>query len=118
MLENALIITALVFLGFSKDLIVILTPALMIWFYFLHANLNWRLGKLRFILTSPVLHRWHHTKSKEGGDRNFGAVFSVWDIVFGSYYNPPEKLPEAYGLDDPEFPTDPIRQLFVSIFSR
>jgi sterol desaturase/sphingolipid hydroxylase (fatty acid hydroxylase superfamily) len=118
MLENALIITILVFLGFPKKLVPMLSPIFMVWFYFVHANLNWSPGRLRLIFTTPVLHRWHHTKSDEGGNRNFGAIFSFWDILFGTYYCPSDRLPEIYGIDQENFTQNPLKQIFFSVFSR
>ena len=34
---------------------------------FVHANLNWTLGPFRYVLASPVFHRWHHTALERGG---------------------------------------------------
>lgn len=53
------------------------------------------------MISSPVFHRWHHTKEAEGRDRNFGALFPVWDILFGTYHMPEGKAPTVFGTDDP-----------------
>ena len=36
---------------------------------FLHSNVPWSFGRLRYVVASPVFHRWHHTTEKEGIDR-------------------------------------------------
>lgn len=36
------------------------------------------------ILISPGLHRLHHSRLRKQHDNNYGAIFSIWDRVFGS----------------------------------
>jgi sterol desaturase/sphingolipid hydroxylase (fatty acid hydroxylase superfamily) len=43
------------------------------------------------------VHRIHHTPDQPLIDRNFGQVLSVWDRLFGTYAEPSEDLPPAYG---------------------
>jgi sterol desaturase/sphingolipid hydroxylase (fatty acid hydroxylase superfamily) len=33
----------------------------IVWGYFIHANLRWRLGWLESVIATPAFHRWHHT---------------------------------------------------------
>ena len=53
---------------------------------FHHANIRFpgerRLGGL---LVVPSLHRVHHSTLRKEHDNNYGAVFSFWDRLFGSY---------------------------------
>jgi sterol desaturase/sphingolipid hydroxylase (fatty acid hydroxylase superfamily) len=56
--------------------------------YFVHADLPWTLGKVGWVINSPVMHRWHHARDVEGSGYNFATVFSVWDRAFGTYYQP------------------------------
>jgi sterol desaturase/sphingolipid hydroxylase (fatty acid hydroxylase superfamily) len=77
-----------------------------------HANLNWTYGPLRFVFASPVFHRWHHTTQAEGLDKNFASTFPVLDVLFGTFYMPPGRLPEKFGCGDPEFPEDLLGQFF------
>jgi len=64
------------------------------------------------------LPRWHHTALEEGGNTNFAGTFPIWDILFGTFRMPEEKLPNAYGVDDQQMPSEiggqlayPFRQL-------
>jgi sterol desaturase/sphingolipid hydroxylase (fatty acid hydroxylase superfamily) len=91
-------------LGFAPEAFVLLIPFNMFYSTFVHANLNWTLGKLGYVLASPVFHRWHHTSADEGGSKNFAPTFPILDILFGTYYMPKDKLPEVYGVDDKAFP--------------
>jgi sterol desaturase/sphingolipid hydroxylase (fatty acid hydroxylase superfamily) len=78
---------------------------------YVHANLNWTHGPLKYVIASPVFHRWHHTSPAEGGDMNFAPTFALWDWLFGTFYMPEGKLPENYGVDDPAFPESFLAQL-------
>lgn len=95
------------------------SPKVMMWFVpfdilsatFVHANLNWTLGPLKYVVASPVFHRWHHGPLGDGGDKNFGATFAFWDLLFGTFYMPKGRLPEVYGLGDYRFPSDIAGQI-------
>ncbi len=55
---------------------------------FTHANL--RLGErtdraLRLVLVTPAMHRIHHSSHQPETDSNYGALFSWWDRLFGTY---------------------------------
>jgi len=72
---------------------------------FVHANLDWTLGPLRYVIATPVFHRWHHTAADRGGEKNFAATFPVLDLIFGTFHMPAGKLPDRYGIADRDFPT-------------
>jgi sterol desaturase/sphingolipid hydroxylase (fatty acid hydroxylase superfamily) len=40
---------------------------------------------LRYVVVTPDLHRVHHSSHRPETDSNFGAVFPVWDLVFGTF---------------------------------
>lgn len=49
-----------------------------------HVNHTFNLGWFRFVLMDNHAHKLHHC---HGGEQvNFGALFSVWDRVFGTYF--------------------------------
>jgi sterol desaturase/sphingolipid hydroxylase (fatty acid hydroxylase superfamily) len=77
----------------------------------LHANVDWRFGPFRYVLASPVFHRWHHTSASRGGSSNFAGTFAFIDLLFGTFYMPANQSPDAYGLDDPDFPADFVGQI-------
>ncbi|MCA8978152.1 MAG: sterol desaturase family protein [Planctomycetes bacterium] len=39
---------------------------------------------LRYLIVTPDLHRVHHSAYQPETDSNFGAVFPIWDVVFGT----------------------------------
>lgn len=70
--------------------------------YFTHANIDLKFDKpMRYVFASPHFHRWHHAGEKHAYNKNFCAMFSGLDYIFGTYYHP-ERLPKGYGLEPPE----------------
>jgi sterol desaturase/sphingolipid hydroxylase (fatty acid hydroxylase superfamily) len=111
------------FLGtVAVDVILLLagiSPNIMLWvgpfttFHsaFVHANLNWTLGPFKYVIATPVFHRWHHTSLDQGGDTNFAGTFPVWDMLFGTFRMPNNELPSNYGIDGDAVPSDIAGQL-------
>jgi len=91
--------------GISPNVMVWLGPFTTFHSAFVHANLNWTLGPFRYVLASPVFHRWHHTAVDEGGNTNFAGTFPVWDLLFGTFRMPEGRLPQSYGVDDEPVPS-------------
>ena len=54
----------------------------------LHANLNWTFGPFRYVLASPVFHRWHHVREPAIHDKNFAPTFPIFDLMFGTFHMP------------------------------
>ncbi len=90
--------------GIKPDVFFFLMPFTTFSSAFVHANLDWTFGPLKYMLVSPVFHRWHHTLPDEGGDRNFANTFSFLDVLFGTFYMPEGKLPSTYGIADSAMP--------------
>ncbi len=40
---------------------------------------------LRYVIVTPDLHRVHHSAWRPETNSNFGAVFPIWDLVFGTF---------------------------------
>jgi sterol desaturase/sphingolipid hydroxylase (fatty acid hydroxylase superfamily) len=49
-----------------------------------------------------VFHRWHHSSDKDVVDMNYANVFSLFDVVFGTYRMPAKSGPASMGA--PDFP--------------
>jgi sterol desaturase/sphingolipid hydroxylase (fatty acid hydroxylase superfamily) len=101
----------MLYIGVAPSVLLALAPFQTITALFVHANLNWTFGPLKYVVATPVFHRWHHTMPDEGGNSNFAPMFALWDVLFGTFYMPPEKLPAHYGVDDPDFPSGFFGQL-------
>jgi sterol desaturase/sphingolipid hydroxylase (fatty acid hydroxylase superfamily) len=60
-----------------------------------HSNLDLGHGSWRYVLNSPRMHLWHH--SRETQNINFGIIFSAWDWLFGTAHLP-EHAPTQLGF--------------------
>jgi hypothetical protein len=73
---------------------------------FVHANLDWTLGPFKYVIATPVFHRWHHTAADRGGEKELCRDLpGSRPLMFGTFYMPAGELPDRYGIDDREFPT-------------
>jgi sterol desaturase/sphingolipid hydroxylase (fatty acid hydroxylase superfamily) len=95
----------LLLLGFPATSLALLVPFNILYSALVHANLNWTFGPLRYVFASPVFHRWHHTTQEEGRDKNFASTFPILDVIFGTFYMPPDQLPARFGTGEADFPT-------------
>ena len=110
-LHGILADVVMLLLGIPPEVLVWLLPFTVGSSALVHANLDWDFGVFRYLLVSPVYHRWHHTSAERGGSSNFAGTFPLFDLLFGTFYLPTEQRPDCYGVDDPHFPTDFVGQL-------
>ncbi|MEO8482021.1 MAG: sterol desaturase family protein [Acidobacteriota bacterium] len=101
----------LYWLGFSGAALAAFVPFLTFYALLLHANVSWSYGPLRYALASPRFHRWHHTTEEEGLDKNFAGLFPIIDVVFGTFYMPPNREPQRFGILHNDVPSGLVRQL-------
>lgn len=97
--------------GISPNVLVWIGPFVTFHSAFVHANMNWTLGPLRYVLATPVFHRWHHTPLSQGGNTNFAGSFPIWDVMFGTFVMPENELPQVYGRDEATMPPEIIGQM-------
>jgi sterol desaturase/sphingolipid hydroxylase (fatty acid hydroxylase superfamily) len=100
-----------VLLGFAPAVLAGYAPFLTFHALLLHANLPWTFGPLRYVVSSPAFHRWHHTTEAEGLDKNFAGLFPFIDVVFGTFHMPQGRRPERFGILDDDVPPGLLRQL-------
>src|SRR5580704_14652947 len=101
-LGSFLVTALMLFLGISPTVLLFPVAFDTTTAAFVHANLNWTLGPLKYVVATPVFHRWHHTPLDQGGNSNFGSLFSLRDVLFGTFHMPAHALPDHYGIDDPQ----------------
>jgi sterol desaturase/sphingolipid hydroxylase (fatty acid hydroxylase superfamily) len=104
LLGTVIVDAALLLAGISPNIMLWVGPFTTAHSAFVHANLNWTFGPLKYVIATPVFHRWHHTAADRGGSSNFAGTFPVIDLIFGTFYMPEKQLPDAYGIDDKNFP--------------
>ena len=70
-----------------------------------HSNVAVDSGPLDHVFATPDLHRWHHSEIYAEGDTNYGAVISVWDRLFGTFFRPRRPFDAKLGVGRmPAFP--------------
>jgi sterol desaturase/sphingolipid hydroxylase (fatty acid hydroxylase superfamily) len=119
-IDNVIVGVTVILCGFDDDVIVLLGPLLMVHTIYLHADLPFRHGPLRFVFASPVFHREHHRRLRDEPPCNFAQVFSAFDLLLGTFRLPAEE-PSCCGVDE-EVPEHlgahllwPYRALFASV---
>lgn len=55
---------------------------------YVHMDLDFEHGSLKYLIASPVHHRWHHADVPEAYGKNLANVMPVYDVMFGTFYNP------------------------------
>jgi sterol desaturase/sphingolipid hydroxylase (fatty acid hydroxylase superfamily) len=88
-------------LGLAPVALAGVAPVLTLMAILVHANLDWDWGPLRAVVASPRFHRWHHTDEASARDKNFAGLLPLWDILFGTYYMPKDRLPQQFGTESP-----------------
>jgi sterol desaturase/sphingolipid hydroxylase (fatty acid hydroxylase superfamily) len=82
------------------------------WSYVDHLDLRLSFGRWQPILSSPLYHRIHHAADPRYMNRNFAAVFPLFDLLFGTYHRPqPGEYPST-GLVGGEQPKGGIDAAF------
>jgi len=87
---------------------------------FTHANIRLPLALDKFLsyfLISPNMHKVHHHWKQPYTDSNYGAVFSIWDRLLGTFSHLDVKELK-YGLDRyyPEERDEDIKELLIHPF--
>jgi len=107
----------IILLGAAPEVIPIKALIDAMFGMFIHANVNVKMGKLKYFLNSPELHLWHHANYLEVFHANFGTKLSIWDYLFKTVYNPghaPGNKPENWGLGY-DYPKDYFLQHAFSV---
>ncbi len=56
--------------------------------HYVHSNLDWSHGWLRYAIAGPRFHRWHHVDRDDALNKNFALFFPFIDLAFGTYHMP------------------------------
>ncbi len=89
----------IVLIGFDPLLVLACFGVILTYQQWLHTETICRLGWLDLIFNTPSNHRVHHAVQPEYIDRNYGAIFMIWDHCFGTYAAECEA--PIYGLTQP-----------------
>ena len=56
----------------------------IVWGFFIHANLRWRLGPLEWLVATPAFHHWHHSRN-DHINRNYASTLPLLDPAAAWY---------------------------------
>ena len=85
-------------LGFAETALVAYVAFVSIQATFIHANVRFNFGLLRWVMATPQFHHWHHGADREAVDKNFAVHLPLLDRLFGTCYLPGDRWPSSYGL--------------------
>jgi sterol desaturase/sphingolipid hydroxylase (fatty acid hydroxylase superfamily) len=97
-------------LGFSPEAIYIYVGFVGVQAVFVHTNINWNFGLLRYVFVTPQYHHWHHSDNREYMDKNYAVHLPILDMMFGTFLLPKNEWPETYGVLGPDLPKGLIKQ--------
>lgn len=55
---------------------------------YVHMDLAFEHGPLKYLIASPAFHRWHHADVPEAHGKNLANHMPIYDLMFGTYYYP------------------------------
>jgi sterol desaturase/sphingolipid hydroxylase (fatty acid hydroxylase superfamily) len=111
LLMRTLVLAPIYVLGFSKEAIDIYIVIVGTQAVLNHANVNIRLGPLRYVLVTPNFHHWHHSQDDEAIDKNYAAHFAFLDHLFGTAVQSDRAWPDRYGVVGDYVPKGFFKQL-------
>ncbi len=103
----------LVVLGCPEETIMLFSLFDAVFGMLQHSNIDVRLGAWNRVFSMAEVHRWHHSRTLREANTNYGSNLMVWDLVFGTFFLPPDREPPAeIGIADmPDFPATYLAQL-------
>jgi len=105
---NVVVGLPLALLGFSEATFGIYSLWGAVQAIFIHSNLRFRFGPLRWLTATPEFHHWHHANEAAAINKNFG--FPLIDLILGTAYMPEGQWPARYGIDE-HIPLNYLKQL-------
>jgi lathosterol oxidase len=104
-------------LGVTPTVFIVYIVIISFHAVFIHANVNWKSGPLKYLISTPQFHHWHHADDPTAYNTNYAVFFSFIDRLFGTFYLPGEKWPARYGVSMPNYPRGFLPQ-FIYPFRR
>lgn len=86
--EGVPALVTLVMLGVPSPVIVAFLTFLNLNMMLQHANVDYRMGALKYLFAGAQTHRYHHVRDIRGsvGIVNYAQIFILWDMIFGTFY--------------------------------
>lgn len=107
-----------ILLGVDVKVFILYNTMLGITANFQHANIVLNHGFMSKVFSTSEVHKWHHSVDLKEGMNNYGALLSIYDVIFGSFYNPKDRVPTELGItNEPWYPKDNyFKQVIVPFY--
>lgn len=106
----------LILLGLPSNVATVLVFAVAVQLLLQHSNVDYAMGPFKYLLATSEVHRFHHQRSPELGDVNFGLFTTLWDHVLGTFHyeNRRRFTSQELGIgDEPDYPVGYVAQLLA-----
>ncbi|MCR9240900.1 MAG: sterol desaturase family protein [Rhodobiaceae bacterium] len=106
--------TPLLLIGAPQEVMLLLLVAVLLQLLLQHSNVAYFVGPLRYLLAVNVVHRFHHLKTGEEGDVNFGLFTTFTDRLLGTAFYDKNRIIGTHDLGiaaQPNYPITYWRQL-------
>lgn len=88
-------------MGFTAQTFGVYLALVALQAIFVHANVRFRFGPLRWVFSTPEFHHWHHAAEPQAFNKNYAGQLPLLDLLFGTLYMPRKRMPERYGISEP-----------------
>jgi sterol desaturase/sphingolipid hydroxylase (fatty acid hydroxylase superfamily) len=119
MITNIVVVSLfpLAILGVPAEVLGVVAPVHVFSQFWYHTRHIGNLGVLEYIFVTPSAHRVHHAMNDIYMDKNYSAIFIVWDRLFGTYQEELDTEPCVYGMRRPAQSWNPIVMNFKHWFT-
>ena len=98
LIYKPLFYTWLTIIGFHPEMVLVCLGIESVWQFLLHTSYCPKLKFLESFLITPKQHEVHHATNVEYLDKNHGAIFNIWDKVFGTWKDYDSEISIKYGV--------------------
>ena len=105
------VIVPLYVIGFAEPALNAYVVLVGIQAVFVHANVRWDFGYLKYVFVTPQYHHWHHSDNPEYANTNYAVHLPLIDMLMGTFKLPEKMWPDTYGVCSGEPPKGFLRQL-------
>ncbi|MEM8890993.1 MAG: sterol desaturase family protein [Bacteroidota bacterium] len=103
-----------ILIGFHPYVVLIAILFMLTYQFWLHTEIIGKLGWYEKIFMTPSQHRVHHGSDEIYLDKNYGAILSIWDRMFGTFQE--ELHTPTYGLTTPINTINPVKVHFIEYY--
>jgi len=98
--------------GFSLWTLLVALVLHQLYQFWIHAGIERSLGWIELVLITPATHGLHHATNEGYLDKNYAAIFSFWDRLFGTYADVDPNEKPIYGISRPLESYNPLMAIF------